>query len=110
MEQSGAPLTDRRLRLKIREPGVAWRKVVDDMVLLDVEHSVYHGLNQTGALVWEGLAEHSSVGDLIDRVAQAYPDDADVAAHDVPAFLGALLHAGLVEIQSDDETRSEDAT
>jgi hypothetical protein len=28
----------------------------------------------------------------------------------VPAFLGALLHSGLVEIQADDATRSEDAT
>jgi len=104
------PLTDRRLRLKIREPGVAWRRVVDDMVLLDVERSVYHGLNQTGALVWKGLAEQSTVGELVDPVDRAYPDHAGVAARDVPAFLGALLHSGLVEIQADDATRSEDAT
>lgn len=101
MTDDNTPVTDRRLRLKVREPGVAWRKVVDDMVLLDVERSVYHGLNPTGALVWEGLAEQSTVGELIDRVAQAYPEGADAAASDVPAFLGALLRAGLVEVAGD---------
>lgn len=103
MARSHIPLTDRQLRLRIKEPRVAWQRVVDDMVILDVEQSVYHGLNRTGALVWEGPAELNTVGELIDRVAVAFPDGADVAALDVSAFLEALFSAGLIEVQSDGE-------
>jgi hypothetical protein len=109
MATNDTPLTDRTLRLRIREPRVAWRRVVDDMVLLDVDESVYHGLNRTGALVWEGLAEHGTVGELIDRVARTYPDGADASARDVPAFLRALLDAGLIEIQAEDEALYDNA-
>ena len=103
-------LTDRQLRLRIKEPRVAWQRVVDDMVLLDLEQSVYHGLNRTGALVWEGLAAHNTVGELVDRVAIAYPDSAEVAALDVSAFLEALFSAGLIEVQTDGEKLHDDST
>lgn len=95
---ASGPALDPTLRLRIRQPGVAWKRLLDDMVLLDVDRSVYHGLNRTGALVWERLSSGATTAELVEHVVAAYPDSREEAARDVPVFVQALLRAGLVEV------------
>ncbi|HEV8065716.1 MAG TPA: PqqD family protein [Acidimicrobiales bacterium] len=110
MDSAEQEFAEPGLRFQIREDDVAWRRVVDDMVLLDVEHSVYHGLNRTGAIIWEGIAGGHSVAELIELVAEEFPDAAEQASSDVPRFLRALVDAGLITPVAQGATASGDAS
>jgi hypothetical protein len=92
---------DPRLRLRLRDPGVAWRRVVDDIVVLDVDRSHYHAINPSGALIWEQLAEGATVGALSERLVGVYPDAVEQVQADLPTFLAALGEAGLIEIDTE---------
>jgi hypothetical protein len=110
MDTTDEQFPDPDRRFSIHEDDVAWRRVVDDMVLLDVEHSVYHGLNRTGAIIWEGVAGGRSVNELIGLVVEEFPDAAEQASTDVPRFLRALLDAGLISAAPQGGTATGDAS
>jgi hypothetical protein len=90
-------IADPARRWRIRDDQVAWRKVVEDMVLLDLDTSAYHGLNSTGALVWQGIADGLTEGELASLVASQHPAAAARVPDDVGAFLEALSRIGLIE-------------
>jgi Coenzyme PQQ synthesis protein D (PqqD) len=92
---------DPRLRLRLRDPGVAWRRVVDDIVVLDVDRSHYHAINPSGALIWEQLAEGATVGALSERLVGAHPDAVEQIQADLPAFLAVLGEAGLIALDTE---------
>ncbi|QTE29424.1 PqqD family protein [Pengzhenrongella sicca] len=74
---------------------VAWRQTDDEAVVLDLEDSVYYGLNPTGVLLWKRLAAGATRRDLVGMlVASGAP--AERASADVDAFLTELGSYGLL--------------
>ena len=54
-------------------------------------------LNETAARVWELLAEEQSVEELSTAVMERFDVTADVARHDVRAFVEEIARLGLLE-------------
>lgn len=67
--------------------GVVTAGVTDDLVLLDVKHSIYYGLTETGAFIWQLLQEPRSVEEIERLVLAEYQDvakeRAEAEVHDL---------------------------
>lgn len=83
--------------LRIREARVAWRKVGDDVVILDIERTTYLGVNRTGSAIWLALSSGATREDLVSLVMERFRVDRERATQDVTAFVDDLLAQGLVE-------------
>jgi hypothetical protein len=75
---------------------VAWNESGGEIVVLDLDTSVYFGLNATGALLWKRLTAGANRDDLVVLVEQLGVDGAR-AGHDVDQFLAALDRCGLLQ-------------
>ncbi len=77
--------------------GLAWRETGGEIVVLDVDGSVYYGVNTSGAQLWKRLAggatrrELTAVLTADGRVAEQR------AAADVDEFLADLSSYGLLQ-------------
>ena len=71
-------------------------EVDGEIVMLDPASSKYFGLADTGARIWELLAEPRSVDDLVSALTAEYEVDDDTCRTQVAIFLDTLGAAGLV--------------
>jgi hypothetical protein len=71
-------------------------EVDGEIVMLDPASSKYFGLADTGARIWELLAEPKSVNDLVAALTAEYEVDDDTCRTQVTTFLDTLGAAGLV--------------
>ena len=84
-------------RLKLREEGLTWREIDDEVVALDVETATYLSANASGRLLWRSLSEGATREELVSSLVEEFEIDADRAGADVDAFLGELSKRGLLE-------------
>ena len=82
--------------MQLRREGLTWHVAGDDIVVLDLEGSVYLKLNGSGRLLWERLAEPTTESELTAALREAYGVDAERAAADVADFLADLRRRGLL--------------
>ena len=78
-----------------RNPRIAWQKIGEEPVIMDLAGGRVLGLNPTGALVWSLLEERDEQG-LAEAVAQRFEVDGQTAREDVRSFLALLRERGLV--------------
>jgi hypothetical protein len=90
----GVPRGD---RVQLREDAVAWRLVGEEVVAIDLDRSTYLGVNRTGSLVWQTLADGATLGDLVTLITDHFDVDRNRAAEDLDDFLTRLERRGLVE-------------
>ena len=83
--------------LRLRSEDLDWREIEGEIVALDGKSSVYLGLNQTGRLIWQRLADGATRQELIGALCAEFEVDADTAAHHLDAFLAELTERGLLE-------------
>jgi PqqD family protein of HPr-rel-A system len=89
------PVEDRLIR---RNPQVVYRELAGEggAVLLHLESGAYHGLNETGSLIWElidgGRTLDALVAELRERLANP-PDD---LADETERFLADLRERDLI--------------
>src|SRR5437588_12322586 len=62
---------------------VVYKKVGEEMVLLDFDRGIYYGLNTVGARVWELLAEGKTTDEIIDLLTGEFDVQRTVATGDV---------------------------
>jgi hypothetical protein len=72
------------------------RQVGEDMVILNPASGRYFGLNDVGALIWDGLAEDTSVENLVDAIVDVYDVDREQATVDVHDLLEQLAERSLL--------------
>lgn len=75
---------------------IVYKKVGEEMVLLDFERGIYYGLNPVGARVWELLAEGKSTDEIIDLLTGEFDVERTEAKGDVLALMDDLAANGLV--------------
>ncbi|MGS0683809.1 PqqD family protein [Nakamurella sp. GG22] len=75
----------------------AWRGVGDEGVVLDLDQSVYFGLNRTAGTLWPLLIRGCTKADLVATVLAASPTSEASARADVAEFLATVDAAGLFE-------------
>lgn len=66
---------------------MAWQRIEDVIVILDLRTSEYLTLNATASVLWERLESGASVEDLTSGLVEAFEVDSSVAEPDVWAFL-----------------------
>ena len=79
-------------------PEISYRSVYDEVVILDVKGDRYLGLNQSGAVVWETLAQGGSPTDAVDALVTRFGIDRDRSRSDVDALIADLVKNGLLEV------------
>lgn len=75
---------------------VAWRKVDDEVVILDLETSVYYSLNETASDIWELIGKGLSEEDIAEEVADRYGQKPASVKKDVNALVKKLKKEKLI--------------
>jgi hypothetical protein len=83
--------------LRLRDPGVEWRILEDETVVLDLDGSQYFAINHTGTLLWPLLAQGTTKTQLVETLTTTCAVEAHEAARDVDAFCARLDSAGLLQ-------------
>ncbi len=76
--------------MQLRQGNLTWQVVGDDVVVLDLEGSVYLKVNGSGRVLWEALIQPSNESQLVARLVEQYGISEEQAAGDVRAFLADL--------------------
>lgn len=83
--------------MRLRDAGLTWQKIGDDIVVLDLDGSVYLQVNGSGRVLWEALADSATEPELVDILIEQFGIDRTRAESDVAAFLADLRVRSLVE-------------
>jgi hypothetical protein len=82
--------------LRLRQDHVVWRTFGRQMVVLDLNRSLYLQVNGTGSLLWTALSEGTTRTELVRTLMSAFDLDHAAAAADVDTFLDALRRQDLL--------------
>jgi len=85
---------------------IEWRLVDGEVVALDLRNSTYFSTNETGAVIWEALAEDGgcTAAALVGRVVEVFGVDEPTAATDVDRFLAELETRDLITSSGGEQT------
>lgn len=82
--------------VQLRPTALTWHVVGTEVIVLDLEGSVYLKLNGSGRVLWELLADAAGPDALAGALVHAYGIDEDRAKADVDEFIGELRRRGLL--------------
>jgi hypothetical protein len=77
---------------------ITFRRVRDEMALLNLETGVYFGLDEIGARMWELLAEHRNLQVVAERMAEEYDVAPAQLREDLLRLTRELIAKGLIEV------------
>lgn len=83
-------------RYRLRDEGLSWRRIEDELVAVDVATSNYLSANDSGTVLWEALTGGATRDELATLLAGRFDLDAERAREDVDAFLAQLEAQGLL--------------
>ena len=83
-------------------PNQVSSRVGEEAAILDLDSSVYFGLDSVGARVFELLQQPTRVDTVLGQVVEEYEVDEDTARGDLLALLGDLIDNRLVEVRGSD--------
>ncbi len=75
-------------------------RVGDEVMMMSAEHGRYIGLTETGARIWDLLAEPRTAADLCDALCSEYEISAGACRNEVDAFLHTMELQGAVVIDA----------
>lgn len=75
-------------------------QINDEVAILDLERSLYFGLEGVGVEIWEALEQPRSVAELCDRIVASFDVSRKECEKDVLELLASLQNEGLIEIAS----------
>jgi Coenzyme PQQ synthesis protein D (PqqD) len=80
----------------LRSEGVTWRELDEQIVVLDLESSLYLNVTGAGAVAWKLLAASTTLDAMVDAVLEVYDVDAETARADLQGFLDDLAQRKLL--------------
>jgi hypothetical protein len=83
-------------RVLLRAPEVVEADVDGERVLLSPKDLAYFGLEGTGAVIWDRIAEPIRLGELVDQLTAEYQADPELIRAEVVDFAAGLEAAGLL--------------
>jgi hypothetical protein len=90
------------LASRVRVPEhVVYRDFPEETVMLNLESGMYHGLNQTAALMVTRLQESASVATAIDSLAAEFQQPRERIEQDVLSLCRTLDERGLIVRDAD---------
>ena len=88
--------------LRLRSRALEWRLVEGEVIAIDGDTSQYLGVNGSGALLWQRLAEGSTRAGLVELLLSSFALEPGQAEADVDAFLASLEESKLLEHDAPD--------
>lgn len=80
-----------------RESRATYRQLADgSAVILHLDTTAYHTVNETGAAIWELLAEPTTLRAVVDGLGAQLDERPEGLEEDTAAFVEALAARGLV--------------
>jgi hypothetical protein len=76
---------------------IAWRKVADEAIILDVETAVYYSLTGVGLKMWELIGKGKTAPEVARILAQEYDAKEGAIAEDCAELISKLGKKKLVE-------------
>lgn len=76
---------------------VAWRKVADEAIILDVESAVYYSLSGAGLRMWELLGQGRTVSEIAVALNKEFEASEDDLREDCAELVGRLREERLIE-------------
>ncbi len=77
--------------------GLAYRRIADEMFVVDPQRAELHELNGPAALIWECLASGKGEAGILAALTAEFEVTEKEARADVADFLKELAQAGLLE-------------
>ena|SRR6187401_953216 len=81
-------------------PNQVHSRVGDDLVILDLDSSLYYSLDPVGARVFELLERPTRLDAVADTIVAEFEVDASTAQRDLLALVGTLIAQKLVEARA----------
>ena len=81
------------------EPHIAWNRIGDEVVLVDLQAGDSLGLNTTASFIWSHLDEWSEE-QIADAMAQGFQVCPSAARDDVRAFVESMEQRGFVKVKA----------
>ncbi|MBM9537999.1 PqqD family protein [Desulfobulbus alkaliphilus] len=81
-----------------RKPDFILERIDDEIVVYHPTLTTSMYCNPTGALVWELCDGSLTTGEIVDLLAEIYPEDSEQIRASVPAVIDQLLARGMVEL------------
>jgi hypothetical protein len=75
---------------------VVWRRVGEELVVVDIESGTYYMLEGPAQEIWEVIAGGGSLEDAVERVAAEFEVGRAQAEKDALEFIGELKAEGLI--------------
>jgi Coenzyme PQQ synthesis protein D (PqqD) len=97
------PVLERHTAVRQR-PGVLFREIDGEAVLLDTEAGIYFGLNEAGTRAWALIGPGARLGAVCDGLLADYDVDEARGWQDLVQLVGDLVRHGLVEISEISES------
>lgn len=94
-EQPKGERAEAAASLKLRG-GIDWRRLDDEIVVLDLEGAVYYSVNASGLAVWPLLEGGATLDEMVTVISRTFGVDEPRAAADVGAFVADLRRHGLL--------------
>ncbi len=85
----------------VKSEDIAWRKIDDDAILIDMDEEEVTHFNEVAAQIWETLDGEKSAEEIIEHIRSQFEVDQEQAKKDVFSFLNKLLKKEMVKIQED---------
>ncbi len=70
-----------------------------EAVILDLNQSMYFGLDPVGTFIWQMLQEPVGVAEVCSAVVERYAVEAERCERDVLGFLSELASEGLITVR-----------
>ena len=70
----------------------------DEVIILGLDDSMYYGLTDTGARIWELIQVPRTIADILTTLTAEFDVERDRAAADLETLLAALQSRGLIAI------------
>jgi hypothetical protein len=73
----------------------------NEVVVLNLQNSLYYGIDDVGACAWQAITEPKPVGEICKKVAEEFGVTVEQCRDDIIGFLEKLEKAGLVRFESE---------
>jgi hypothetical protein len=75
-------------------------RVGDELAILDLDRTIYYGLDAVGARIWELIQEPTALSAVLKAMVAEFEVDEVTARADLLALIDDLLAQGLVEVRT----------
>src|SRR3954469_640037 len=75
-------------------------RVGDELAILDLDRSVYYGLDPVGTRLWELIQEPAALSSALDAALAEFEVDEATARADLLALIDDLVEKGLAEVRT----------